>query len=52
MHRKGLVIRRFKKDVRHQVTGDFKERRTMQNRVWPAPLLVDWQVACRHPGQP
>jgi SNF2 family DNA or RNA helicase len=27
---KGLVIRRFKKDIRHQVTGDFKERRTIK----------------------
>ena len=27
---KGLVIRRFKKDIRHQVTGDFKERRTIR----------------------
>jgi superfamily II DNA or RNA helicase len=29
-HHKGLVIRRFKKDIRHQVTGDFKERRTIK----------------------
>ena len=27
---KGLVIRRFKKDIRDQVTGDFKERRTIK----------------------
>ena len=27
---KGLVIRRFKKDIRGQVTGDFKERRTIK----------------------
>ena len=27
---KGLVIRRFKKDIKHQVTGDFKERRTIR----------------------
>jgi SNF2 family DNA or RNA helicase len=27
---KGLVIRRFKKDIGHQVTGDFKERRTIK----------------------
>src|SRR5215471_17249200 len=27
---KGLVIRRFKKDIRHQVAGDFKERRTIK----------------------
>src|SRR6266446_4345429 len=27
---KGLVIRRFKKDIRHQVTGDFKERHTVR----------------------
>ena len=27
---KGLVIRRFKKDIRHQVIGDFKERRTIK----------------------
>jgi len=26
---KGLVIRRFKKDIKHWVTGDFKERRTV-----------------------
>jgi superfamily II DNA or RNA helicase len=27
---KGLVIRRFKKDIKHRVTGDFKERRTVR----------------------
>ncbi|HEY7491874.1 MAG TPA: hypothetical protein VIH59_12300 [Candidatus Tectomicrobia bacterium] len=27
---KGLVIRRFKRDIRHQVAGDFKERRTIR----------------------
>jgi superfamily II DNA or RNA helicase len=27
---KGLVIRRFKKDIRHLVAGDFKERRTIK----------------------
>ena len=27
---KGLVIRRFKKDIKHLVTGDFKERRTIR----------------------
>jgi hypothetical protein len=27
---KGLVIRRFKKDIRHQVTGDFKERQAIK----------------------
>ena len=27
---KGLVIRRFKKDIRGQVTGDFRERRTIK----------------------
>lgn len=30
---KGLVIRRFKKDIKHQVTGDFKERRTIRLSV-------------------
>src|SRR5690606_31250303 len=30
---KGLVIRRFKKDVRHQVTEDFPERKTICHRT-------------------
>jgi superfamily II DNA or RNA helicase len=36
---KGLVIRRFKKDIRHQVTGDFKERRTI--RLTPQASLAE-----------
>ena len=34
---KGLVIRRFKKDIKHQVTGDFKERRTIRLTLQASP---------------
>ena len=35
---KGLVIRRFKKDIQHQVTGSFKER-----KVFKAQHEAGWQ---------
>src|SRR3989442_1791036 len=36
---KGLVIRRFKKDIKHQVMGDFKERPTV--RLTRQPSLAE-----------
>ncbi len=50
---KGLVIRRFKKDIRHQVTGDFKERRTMQRpggSLWTGAGAADSLSVHCHAG--
>lgn len=60
-HRKGLVIRRFKKDIRSQLTDEFKERVTMRLRtqasaaeeaVYRALLAVPFTQRGAHtPGQ-
>ena len=36
-HKKGLVIRRFKKDIQHQVSGAFRDREIVRRRFAASP---------------
>jgi superfamily II DNA or RNA helicase len=58
-HHKGLVICRFKKDIRYQVTGDFKEGRTtkltpqaseQEEAAYRALLAIRFTQAGTHRG--